>query len=122
MLSGRNKRILTSPIIGRVVELNKFLIAHGLKAPKFLQHAYIRPYLWRDAALLFQYARRQLLGLDYVKRTVELCEEIEAYAYLVAALGGWDACVAGDVNVMTENIISQVEAEGQNHKPKTVVR
>lgn len=119
MLSGRNKRILQSPIIGRVVELNKYIIAHGVKAPKLLQHHYICK-MWDKGAILFEYARRQLLGKDYVRRTVELCEEIEAYAYLVATLGGWNPEVAGNINVMTEDIISQVEAHGQNHKPVEV--
>ena len=121
MMSRRNKRILLSPIIGRVIALNGYMIAHGKRAYKIVQHNYIDTVL-KDGCLLFLYARRQLLGKDYAKRAVELCEEIEAYAYFIAALGGWPEKVAGDVNVFTEDIVSQIEAHAnsQNHKPEEV--
>ena len=119
MLNRRNKRILVSPIIGRVIALNKYMILHGERAYKIVKHNYIDDLL-KEGGLLFLYARRQLLGKDYVKRVVELCEEIEARAYFIAALGGWPAKVAGDINVMTEEIVSQAEAKGnsQNHYPE----
>lgn len=87
MLSKRNKLILSSPIIGKVIELNQYMIEHGKRAYKIIQHNYIDDML-KDGRILFKYARRQLLGKDYEKRTVELCEELEASAYLVYALGG----------------------------------
>ena len=118
MLNRRNKQILISPIIGRVIALNKYMILHGARAYTLVRHNYIDDLL-KEGSLLFLYARRQLLGKDYVKRVVELCEEIEARAYCVAALGGWPAKVAGDINVMTEEIVSQAEAKAnsQNHHP-----
>lgn len=115
MLSKRNKDILTSPIIGRVVALNQYMMAHGSRAFKKIQHHYISK-MWQQGATLFLYARRQLLGKEYAKRTVELCEEIEAMAYLVASMGGWPPEVAGNINVITEDIISQVIAHSQHHQ------
>lgn len=121
MANRRNRRILVSPIIGRVIELNNYMIHHGKQAYKIVQHNYIDAML-KDGCTLFRYARRQLLGKDYAKRAVELCEEIESMAYFIAALRGWPAKVAGDINVMTESIISQVEAyaNSRNHKPEEV--
>ena len=121
MLSRRNRQVLYSPIIGKVVALNHYMIEHGKRAYKIVQHNYIDTLL-KDGSTLFRYARRQLLGTDYYKRVVELCEEIEAGAYLVAALRGWPAKVAGDINVMTEEIVAQASAHynSQNHKPEEV--
>lgn len=84
MLSRRNRAVLVSPIINKVVELNNYMIHHGKQAYKIVQHNYIDAML-KDGCTLFRYARRQLLGKDYAKRTVELCEELEAMAYFVAA-------------------------------------
>ena len=121
MLSRRNRAVLVSPIINKVVELNNYMIHHGKQAYKIVQHNYIDAML-KDGCTLFRYARRQLLGKDYAKRTVELCEELEAMAYFVAALKGWLPKVAGDINVMTEEIVAQVmaHANSQNHKPDVV--
>ena len=121
MLSRRNRAVLVSPIINKVVELNNYMIHHGKQAYKIVQHNYIDA-MPKDGCTLFRYARRQLLGKDYAKRTVELCEELEAMAYFVAALKGWPPKVAGDINVMTEEIVAQVmaHANSQNHKPDAV--
>lgn len=73
MLSRRNRAILESPIIGRVIQLNQYMIAHGKRAYKIVQHNYIDRLL-QEGLTLFMYARRQLLGKDYAKRAVELCE------------------------------------------------
>ena len=120
-MSRRNRAVLVSPIINKVVELNNYMIHHGKQAYKIVQHNYIDAML-KDGCTLFRYARRQLLGKDYAKRTVELCEELEAMAYFVAALKGWLPKVAGDINVMTEEIVAQVmaHANSQNHKPDVV--
>ncbi len=118
MLTKRNKRILASPIVGRVIVLNGYIMQHRPDACKMIQRIYVAKII-ADASLLFLYAIRQLRGKDYVKRTIELCEEIEAQAYLVANLqNGWKMKVAADINVMTEEIVSQVEAfsQSQNHQ------
>ena len=118
MLTKRNKRILASPIIGRVIVLNRFIAQRRSDACKMIQRIYVSKIV-SDASLLFLYAIRQLRGKDYAKRVVELCEEIEAQAYLVANLqNGWKMKVAADINVMTEEIVSQVEAisNSQNHQ------
>jgi len=121
MLSRRNRRILESPIIGRVIELNRYMLQYGKQAYKVVQHNYIDSIL-QDGYILFRYARRQLIGKDYAKRAIELCEEIEAGAYFVCALGGWPREVAGNINVMTEDIVKQIEAHSnsQNHIPDQV--
>lgn len=118
MLNRRNKQILMSPIINKVIALNIYMTEHGKRAYKIVQHNYIDALL-KDGSTLFRYARRQLMGKDYHKRVVELCEEIESMAYLVAALKGWPPKVAGDINVMTEEIVGQSSAyaNSQNHKP-----
>lgn len=99
--------------------LNKYIVSSRSQASKMIQHTYIQK-MMTDAGLLFLYAIRQLRGKDYVKRVADLCEEIEAQAYLVAQLEhGWDGKVAANINVMTEDIVSQSEAyyHSQNHQP-----
>lgn len=86
-MNKRNKKILVAPIIGKVCQLNAYMIANGKRAYKIIQHNYIDELL-KQGYHLFFYARRQLLGKDYLKRVVELCEEIESGAYFIACLGG----------------------------------
>ena len=79
---------LNRPIVGTVVELNRYIVGKRHKAKKCLQYDYIDDII-KKCAILFQYALRQLNGKDYVRRTLELTEEITTQSYLVAALGGF---------------------------------
>ena len=51
MLSRRNRQVLYSPIVGKVVALNHYMIEHGKRAYKIVQHNYIDTPLCEASAL-----------------------------------------------------------------------
>lgn len=114
-MNSRTKLALKTPIIGRVVIMNKYMITHSLRAYKIVKHNYIDSLL-SQGNLLFKYAYRQLQGMDYYKRIIELVYEIQAQAYFIASLGGWEAKVAATIDSDCESIIYQISRQrNQNH-------
>lgn len=91
------KNRINSPIITRVIELNKHLLRITDKAFNLIKRNYLDAVL-KKGATLFDYAMRQLKGLDYKKRASELVYEIRSNIYFIAALGGCDAksCAVAD--------------------------
>lgn len=85
-----NQNRLNSPIITRVIELNKYLLRISDKAFKLIKRNYLDAIL-KQGATLFNYAMRQLKGLDYKKRACDLVYEIQSNIYFISALGGCDA-------------------------------
>lgn len=85
-----NKNRINSPIITRVIELNRHLLGIANKAFNLIKRNYLDALL-KKGATLFDYAMRQLKGLDYKKRASELVYEIQSNIYFIAALGGCDA-------------------------------
>lgn len=103
----RVRSALATPIIGRVIELNKFIITKSGQLHKKLQHNYADGML-KDGALLFRYAMRQLQGRDYKKRTLELLDEIQSTAYLIMSLGGWNEQTAAYIDKMCDDIADNI--------------
>lgn len=85
-----NHNRLNSPIITRVIELNKRLLLVSERAKNLIKRNYLDAVL-KKGCTLFDYAMRQLKGLDYKKRTFDLVYEIQSSIYFISAIGGCDA-------------------------------
>lgn len=98
-----NKSALATPIMNKVVLLNKQLAFYGAQLPHGkkrtskdgsihmsvdVRRGYLYPLL-EKGNLLFVYAMRQLKGKDYLKRSQELIDEIQAQCYLILQLRRW---------------------------------
>ena len=115
----RTKERLLTPVIGRVAILNEYVLSKRGKAKKAVQYNYIDD-LVKQCFLLFKYAMRQLSGKDYVKRSTELCEEIQCSAYLIARLKGFTAEECARIDVSVDEILDEIaiaakSQNGQNH-------
>lgn len=119
-----NKSALKTPIINRVVFLNKQLAYYGRLLPNGkkrkdasgdqrmtidIRRAYFMPLL-EKAGTLFVYAMRQLKGKDYLKRSIELIEEIQAQCYLIMELRGWSEKVCAELDMICDDITNQLHA------------
>ena len=133
MLQG-NKSALKTPIINEVVYLNRQLAYYGRVLPHGrrkksaddneqltvdIRKCYLYPLL-EKAGILFTYAMRQLRGRDYLKRSIELIEEIQAQCYLIYVLRGWSNKVCAELDMICDNIANQltalsVAAKSQSH-------
>lgn len=85
-----NHNRLNTPIITRVIELNKYLLQISERAKNIIKRNYLDAVL-KKGATLFDYAMRQLKGLDYKKRASDLVYEIQSSVYFISALGGCGA-------------------------------
>ena len=106
-MKARTRKRIGTPIVSRVSALNKYILGKRGKAKKALQYNYIDDLL-KQCYLLFKYSLRQLSGKDYVKRTIELCEEIQATTYLIAALGGFSAEEAAHIDIQVDDICDEI--------------
>ena len=119
-----NKSALRQPIICKVVLLNKQLVRYGRLLPHGRKHSgscspeeltvdirrcYLYPLL-EKAGTLFEYAMRQLKGKDYLKRSLELVEEIQARCYLIMELRGWNERTCAELDRMCDEIAEQLHA------------
>lgn len=119
-----NKSALTKPVIGKVIHLNKRLayfgrlLPNGKKRKDTTKEQYmtvdIRRYyfmpLLEKAGLLFLYAMRQVKGKDYLKRSIELIEEIQAQCFLIMELHGWNNQVCAELDMICDDIADQLQA------------
>lgn len=96
---------LNTPIIQDVISLNNILIGINTKAFKVIGRNYLDSIL-KQGALLFNYAMRQLRGLDYYKRAVELTCEIQYSIYFISSIGGCNIQKASEVDVICDKILS----------------
>ena len=87
--------------------LNRYILSKRGKAKKAVQYNYIDDLL-KQCFLLFRYAMRQLSGKDYVKRAMELCEEIQSSVYLIAALGGYTNEEAAHIDILVDDILDGI--------------
>lgn len=119
-----NESALRTPIINKVVYLNKQLAYYGRLLPNGkkrkdasgdqrmtidIRRAYFMPLL-EKAGTLFVYAMRQLKGRDYIKRSLELVEEIQAQCFLIMELHGWRNKVCADLDLICDGIADQLRA------------
>jgi len=119
-----NRSALQTPIINKVVYLNKQLayygrlLPHGRKRKNAageeqmavdIRRCYFYPIL-EKAGVLFVYAMRQLKGKDYLKRSFELIEEIQAQCYLIMELRGWSERVCAELDLLCDDIAKQLYA------------
>lgn len=119
-----NKSALKTPIINKVVYLNKQLAYYGRLLPHGrnrknaageeqmtvdIRRCYFYPLL-EKAGTLFTYAMRQLKGKDYLKRSIELIEEIQAQCYLIMELRGWSEKVCAELDLLCDDIAKQLYA------------
>ena len=117
-----NKSAFHTPIIGRVVYLNKQLAHYGRHLPSGkkrktssgevrmtvdIRRYYFTPLLEKGNTL-FVYAMRQLKGKDYLKRSVELIEEIQAQCFLIMEMRGWNGEVCADLDMICDDIANQL--------------
>ena len=106
-MKSRTRQRLHTPIVGRVAALNKYILSKRCKARKAVQYNYIDDLL-KQCCLLFKYALRQLSGKDYIKRTIELCEEIQTSTYLIAAIGGFTNEDAANIDIQVDEILDEI--------------
>ena len=119
-----NKSALATPIMNKVVLLNKQLAYYGAQLPHGkrrknadgtshmsvdIRRGYLYPLL-EKANTLFVYAMRQLKGKDYVKRAQELIDEIQAQCYLILQLHGWNERVCAELDLLCDEISQQLHA------------
>ena len=115
-----NAKAIRTPIISKVIYLNKTLVDAGRKLPKGkkganivmpvdIRHTYFAPTL-KTGGLLFKYALRQLKGRDYLKRALEVIEEIHADCYLIYLLGGWSERKCAEIDLQCDEIAHQLNA------------
>lgn len=119
-----NKSALKTPIINKVVYLNKQLAYYGRILPHGrnrknaagevqmtvdIRICYFYPML-EKAGVLFTYAMRQLKWKDYLKRSIELIEEIQAQCYLIMELRGWSEKVCAELDMICDDIANQLYA------------
>lgn len=119
-----NKSALSKPVIGKVIHLNKRLayfgrlLPNGKKRKDTTNEQYmtldIRRYyfypLLEKAELLFTYAMRQVKGKDYLKRSIELIEEIQAQCVLIMEMQGWNNKVCAELDLICDDIADQLQA------------
>ncbi len=119
-----NKSALATPIINRVVLLNKQLVFYGTKVPHGkkrtgkdgqvhtsvdIKRGYLYPLLEKGNTL-FVYALRQLKGKDYLKRSQELIDEIQAQCYLILQMRGWSEKACAELDLLCDEIAQQLHA------------
>ena len=102
-------------MIGRVAILNEYVLRKRGKAKKVIQYNYIDDMV-KQCFLLFKYAMRQLSGKDYVKRSTELCEEIQCSAYLIARLGGFTKDECATIDVYVDEILDDIDNASKSMK------
>jgi len=103
-----NKTALCTPIIGRVIELNRYVLLKRQLVSKTIRHTHFVTLL-TSCNLLFQMAMRQVRGKDYYKRAKELNEEIQYQAYLIHSLNqGWDMKTVATIDAMCDEINEQL--------------
>ena len=106
-MKARTHARIHTPIVGRVAALNKYILSKRSKAKKAVQYNYTDDLL-KQCYLLFKYALRELSGKDYIRRTTELCEEIQASAYLIAVLGGFTKAEAAYIDIAVDEILDEI--------------
>lgn len=131
-----NKSAFRTPLIGRVVYLNKQLAHYGRLLPSGkkrktasgevrmtvdIRRYYFTPLLEKGNTL-FVYAMRQLKGKDYLKRSVELIEEIQAQCFLMMELHGWNGEVCADLDMICDDIANQLYSlsKGQDKEARVI--
>ena len=83
--------------------------AKELPMPNDIRHQYFDDVL-KKGNILFIQAFRQLKGRDYAKRALETIEEIQASCYLVQSLGGMSDITCAEIDVLCQEITSQIYA------------
>ena len=114
-MRSRTRKRLFTPVIGRVAILSEYVLRKRGKAKKVVRYNYVDDML-KQCFLLFKYAMRQLSGKDYVKRSVELCEEIQCSAYLIARLGGYTKEECATIDVFVDEILDEIEKIAMSQK------
>ncbi len=103
----RTYQRITRPIIGRISNLNSFVLERRKDMKTAIRYNYADDLL-KQLLLLFKYAMRQLAGKDYVKRAMELCEEIQAQTYLIRNLGGLSDRDTATIDVEVDAILDEL--------------
>lgn len=98
---------MNTPIINRVIELNKSLLRVADRAFKLIKRNYLDAIL-KQGATLFNYAMRQLRGQDYKKRACELLYEIQSNIYFISALGGCDEKSCALIDRLCDEILEMI--------------
>lgn len=130
-----NDQALRTPIINRVITLNRKLLYVGRRMPNGRKHSKAREMkelpmpvdirhqyfddVLKKGHILFIQAFRQLKGRDYIKRALETIEEIQASCYLVQSLGGMSDITCAEIDLLCQEIASQIcaiqEAQKSQH-------
>lgn len=104
-----NKTTLQTPLIGKVVILNRYILDKKPLPSKTIQRVYVEPMLSLCRVLYLQ-AMRELRGKDYLKRAIETVSDIQSSAFLVYSLKGWSEKVAAVIDSYCDDIADQLYA------------
>lgn len=119
-----NKSALATPIMNKVVLLNQQLAHFGSQLPQGkrrkaadgstrmsvdIRRCYFYPLL-EKANILFVYAMRQLKGKDYIRRSHDLIDEIQAQCYLILQMRGWSEKTCAQLDMLCDEISEQLHA------------
>lgn len=107
IMNKNTKSALSSPIMGRVIQLTKYIFNIKHLPQKDVQRYFVSPLL-TNCHILFIQAMRQLRGKDYVKRATETIEEMVAQAYMIHQLGGFTTKHVAVIDSYCDLILEQL--------------
>lgn len=117
-MKNRTHKRLNTPVIGKAANLNSYILNLRGKIKNSMRYTYVDPLL-QKCYRLFECAMRQLEGKNYLKRSIEVCEEIQAYVYLITALNGFTEkeCAYIDIQVdeILDNIVRLAKSSESSH-------
>ena len=114
-----NAQNLQTPVIGRVIAMAQYVRARRQLLPRYMRHIEMASLL-KDIQTLYVYAHRELRGKDYLKRAQDLIIEIQAQAYYIHALGGWNIKVAAQIDSMCDEIAEHLYKINNARKARTI--
>lgn len=98
-----NIQHLHTPVIGKVIILAQYIRQKRALLPRDMRHIEMAALL-KSVQTLYVYAFREVRGKDYLKRASEVITEIQAMAYYIHAVGGWNTKVAAQIDALCDEI------------------
>lgn len=100
----KNKQALYTPVIGKVIVLNKYIFEKRVLLNKSVRNVYGQSLL-SQCNVLFTLAMREVRGKDCYKRAHETIEDIQAMSYLIHSLNaGWNMKVTSTIDMLCDEI------------------
>ena len=114
-----NLKSINTPVIGKVIVMAQYIRQKRALLPKDMRHIEMASIL-KSVQTLYLYALREVRGKDYLKRSIELVQEIQAQAYYIHALGGWNMNVTAQIDVVCDEIAEHLYKIDNASKARTI--